>query len=231
MNYKKIYDNLIHNRRRNIPTGYFERHHIIPRSLGGTDDKSNIVALTAREHFIAHLLLVKIHQHTDSYYKMLNALVIMKASNKDQRYTSRLYDVFKKEYITLFKIKQVGAGNNQYGTKWIINPDTKEVRKHVGEIPEGWEQGRRLKKTYKRNCKFCFEIFLTNSRKKILCSTECRKKERTKSGELYGKEDDFLKAYHELKSMNKALKAIGSSVGAFGKHYYWAKQVLKDNGM
>jgi len=39
--------------------GYFERHHIIPKSLGGQDDKSNMVFLTAREHFIVHLLLTK----------------------------------------------------------------------------------------------------------------------------------------------------------------------------
>lgn len=39
---------------------YFETHHIVPKSLGGTDDKNNLVNLTAREHYIAHLLLVKI---------------------------------------------------------------------------------------------------------------------------------------------------------------------------
>ena len=36
--------------------GYKERHHIIPRSLGGPDTKENLVDLTAREHFICHLL-------------------------------------------------------------------------------------------------------------------------------------------------------------------------------
>lgn len=38
---------------------YFEKHHIIPRCLGGTNDKDNIVKLTAKEHFICHLLLVR----------------------------------------------------------------------------------------------------------------------------------------------------------------------------
>jgi hypothetical protein len=40
--------------------GYTERHHIVPRSLGGSNSASNISKLTAREHFIVHLLLVKI---------------------------------------------------------------------------------------------------------------------------------------------------------------------------
>ena len=38
---------------------YTERHHVIPRSLGGSNDPSNLVKLTAREHFICHLLLPK----------------------------------------------------------------------------------------------------------------------------------------------------------------------------
>jgi hypothetical protein len=43
---------------RNKNTGqYYERHHIIPKSLGGSNASENLVLLSAREHFIAHLLL------------------------------------------------------------------------------------------------------------------------------------------------------------------------------
>lgn len=60
MNYQKIYDNIIHNRLLNsITDGYTECHHILPKSLGGSNDKSNLINLTAREHFICHLLLTK----------------------------------------------------------------------------------------------------------------------------------------------------------------------------
>ena len=38
---------------------YTEKHHIIPRSLGGSNAKSNIVCITPREHFVCHLLLTK----------------------------------------------------------------------------------------------------------------------------------------------------------------------------
>lgn len=40
---------------------YSERHHITPRCMGGTDNADNLVLLTAREHYIAHLLLTKIY--------------------------------------------------------------------------------------------------------------------------------------------------------------------------
>jgi len=39
--------------------GYKERHHIIPRGMGGTNDATNLVDLAAREHFVCHLLLRK----------------------------------------------------------------------------------------------------------------------------------------------------------------------------
>ena len=61
MNYKKHYDLLIDKAKKRIEKlPYYESHHIIPKSEGGLDDSSNIVKLTAREHFIAHWLLYRI---------------------------------------------------------------------------------------------------------------------------------------------------------------------------
>lgn len=57
--YTNWYYNIINNAKNRVLTGYFETHHIIPKSLGGSDDKLNLVELTAREHFIVHKLLVK----------------------------------------------------------------------------------------------------------------------------------------------------------------------------
>jgi hypothetical protein len=58
MNYQKIYNDLIEKRKKQPYTkGYSEKHHIIPKSLGGSDDKDNLVLLTAKEHYIAHALL------------------------------------------------------------------------------------------------------------------------------------------------------------------------------
>ena len=44
------------------PQGYVERHHVVPRSMGGDDTASNLVWLTAREHFIAHWLLHRVYR-------------------------------------------------------------------------------------------------------------------------------------------------------------------------
>lgn len=65
MNYQKIYNLLIAKAQaRATVDGYKERHHIVPRSLGGSDDKSNLVELTAREHFVAHMCLALIYGGT-----------------------------------------------------------------------------------------------------------------------------------------------------------------------
>ena len=63
MNYPEIYKQLIANRKRSPLCGKIkaEKHHIVPVALGGGDEKSNLVRLTPREHFIAHRLLAKIH--------------------------------------------------------------------------------------------------------------------------------------------------------------------------
>ena len=57
--YKKWHDNIIINAQSRIIKGYSEKHHILPRSLGGLNNKDNIVKLTAKEHFIIHMLLCK----------------------------------------------------------------------------------------------------------------------------------------------------------------------------
>ena len=68
MNYKKIYDSIVSNaqginKRAYTSLGiYVEKHHIIPRSMGGSDDGDNLVYLTSREHFLAHWLLYRIYK-------------------------------------------------------------------------------------------------------------------------------------------------------------------------
>lgn len=102
MNYQNVY-NLIIEKRIKEPAskqGYFETHHIIPRSLGGTDNKDNLVELTAREHFLCHWLLVNIHKdNIGNYKKMIYAFNLMCTSSGNQnRYFSKNYEIARKLY-------------------------------------------------------------------------------------------------------------------------------------
>lgn len=94
MNYQYHYDALISKaKNRNIPEGYVEEHHIVPKCLDGNDDRENLVLLTAREHFIAHIFLAKIHGGA-----LWHAAHMM--SNMG-RYTNRKYEVIRKEHAKL----------------------------------------------------------------------------------------------------------------------------------
>ena len=99
MDYKFNYDTLINSRKllvRNKKSGIFENHHIIPRSLGGTNEKENLVLLTPKEHFIAHLLLTKIYSGIN---KSKMCFALWRLCNKDKKLNSRRYEYSKKIFI------------------------------------------------------------------------------------------------------------------------------------
>jgi hypothetical protein len=72
--YQKIHDRLIERARSRTLLVYFERHHIQPKSLGGSDEPSNLVRLTYREHFLVHWLLTKLVPVGRDRQKMVGAL-------------------------------------------------------------------------------------------------------------------------------------------------------------
>lgn len=82
MNYQKIYNNLVakcvpRGLNKKVLEGYFEKHHIIPKCLGGTNSSDNYVLFTAKEHVIAHKLLWKANPENYSlmwaYARTVNA--------------------------------------------------------------------------------------------------------------------------------------------------------------
>lgn len=104
MDYKKIYDNLIISRS-NQPVkkdGYYEEHHIIPKCLGGTNDKTNLILLTYREHFIAHLLLTKIYPENRGINYAL--LCMLRKHTYERIITSKVYETIKKNYSKFKKL-------------------------------------------------------------------------------------------------------------------------------
>ncbi|MGZ7204812.1 HNH endonuclease signature motif containing protein, partial [Streptococcus pyogenes] len=61
MDYQRHYNSLMDRAKYRNLNCYKELHHIIPRCMGGSDDKDNLVYLTAAEHFVAHQLLLKMN--------------------------------------------------------------------------------------------------------------------------------------------------------------------------
>jgi hypothetical protein len=94
MNYEKIYTSIITNAKNRTNLEYGEKHHIIPKCMGGSNKKDNLVKLTYREHFICHWLLCKMnpnnHKLLASFAKMLHA-----TENNLRVVTSRQFEAVK----------------------------------------------------------------------------------------------------------------------------------------
>lgn len=63
---------------------YTERHHIIPKCFGGSNNSKNLVILTAREHFICHRLLIKMTSGVPRQKMCFAVNMMMNVKNKHQ---------------------------------------------------------------------------------------------------------------------------------------------------
>lgn len=148
--YTKWYNRIIQNRQSTPLTNiYTEKHHIIPKSLGGTNYPENLVNLSAKEHFICHYILTKIYNvGTVEWYKMQHAFMIMAASNNGRRYfNSRLYEACQNNFSKCMSFAQSGNKNSQFGKIWITNLSLEKNQKiNIDELTHwlalGWTAGR-----------------------------------------------------------------------------------------
>jgi len=117
MNYKSIHDKLI-DRAKNrdiLINEYYENHHILPRCMGGSDDKINLVKLTGREHYIVHWLLAKIYPDNE---KLICAAFYMSCNRWGRRYNSKTFSYVRKKHIKVISERQklrIGKLNSFFG--------------------------------------------------------------------------------------------------------------------
>ena len=99
MDYRKIYIKIIRNaknqNRRKGDGNYYEQHHILPKSLFPlwAKRKSNLVLLTAREHFFVHELLTKIYPSNEMSFALF---AFINRPNADYKIGSRTYEKLRR---------------------------------------------------------------------------------------------------------------------------------------
>ena len=148
MNYEKIYDSLIQKRlidKIDRSICYCEYHHIKPRSIYPEleFEQSNIIALTLREHFFAHLLLQQIYKTkygktSIQYKKMLSAIRYMLDTRKYKTKTSRLYEKIR---IAAY---DAGVHITTANRIWVTNGKEDILLKPNEQIPNGFWRGRTI---------------------------------------------------------------------------------------
>ena len=143
MDYKKIYQDLMEARlsvkseriveKRN--GSYFERHHILPLSLGG--DKSyalgsdNIVLLTAREHYLAHRMLWLIYRTREMGFAF-HKMVFSSSPLQKRRFDAKAYEAAK---LAMSQCQR-GENNPMFGkTSWMKGKESVNKGKKLGPRP------------------------------------------------------------------------------------------------
>lgn len=138
--YTTTYNRIVERAVNRTLSGYSEKHHIIPKSLGGNNLPENIVRLTAQEHLVCHLLLPKMLADTNYIRKMDYAAWQMTYLGGRPRYkvTGKIYEMLKRRMAESYsgmpgrkqtdaekiarKIRSLGEGNNMYGRKGQDHP-------------------------------------------------------------------------------------------------------------
>lgn len=109
---------------------YHERHHIIPKCVGGSNDKDNLVDLYAREHFEAHRLLALENPHVKGLQYAWWCMSAMKNDDTMKRHkcTAEEYEEIKTIYSKLRSDSMMGEKHPRYGIPW-----SEEVKKKISE--------------------------------------------------------------------------------------------------
>jgi len=181
MNHQKIYDTIIEkarlqNRKKlkkyNPEYIYYENHHIIPRCLGGGDEKENKVLLIAREHFICHKLLMCIYSNNrDINYAFIRMAMDKKhnrkISSRDYAYAKQLFIPWNKGKINCYSEDTLQIWSNQRRGQPCKNKNTFCVK------------GRKFSKLHKdklsvtklgeKNPMFGKDTWKTMNKRKIKC--------------------------------------------------------------
>ena len=173
MNYKKIYDQLVEKCRvrgldKSALEGYYEKHHIIPRCMGGSDEVENFVLFTPREHVVAHKLLWK--AFPDNYSLMW-------------AYT-RTVDAHKgKGVLSSREVEKAKIAKAHYMSNREVSPETREKIRNTllgRKVPRDVVEKTRAKNIGKKRTKETSEK-LSKRRKEIIAEgwtmpEEARKK-------------------------------------------------------
>jgi hypothetical protein len=134
MDYCKIYNSLINRARNRTLECYSEKHHVIPKCMGGSDESFNIVKLTPEEHYVAHQLLLKIYLNSPQLVYAANMMTVGRTTNK-------IYGWIKRRWILELRLSQRGKKNSQFGKIWITNGETNKKWNKLEPVPSGWFTG------------------------------------------------------------------------------------------
>ncbi len=122
--YTRWYRQIVERAANRLQPTIIEKHHILPKSLGGMNVKENLAYLTPREHFLCHLLLTRMTSGSANY-KMRCAVNMFQNKLK---ITSRFYDLLRQKFIASAKGRPKPEG---FGLKVAASNRRRKVSENV----------------------------------------------------------------------------------------------------
>lgn len=225
--YHKWYYNIINDARQTPRTGYTETHHIIPKCLGGGKESSNLIKLSAREHYIVHLLLTKF---TIGIAKKKMFYALHRLSNREDSLkikTSRLYEYLRINHAkavskdTKARIRDVNnifvRGKGKSHAEIFGKKRSEEIKQSIRKSNKNrvWSEESRQKMSSSQKQRyrsrpesFCSGPKTLEHRKSMSISAKKRhRKKETKQfvwkhkdhGEIFGTRYDLIDLFPDLK--------------------------------
>jgi hypothetical protein len=235
MNYQKIYNDIINraklkNRKKfkknDADYIYYEKHHILPKCLGGSNDKENLILLTAREHYICHKLLTYIYSKNKKiecafYYMTFNKRYDKYVSSKDYAYAKEL-----RANIPMLEETKNKIGESNKGKKrTLVARKIMSERQKERNIPAHYNEISLEQKIVIIYMHLAFNIGISKISKKLNISHNSiknfLKKNKIYKGKLYPK---------KIKEKKKKEKRLSSLKGKKQKPETIQKRINKLTG-
>lgn len=141
INYNEFIKNILDTRGRfNCGNEYCERHHILPKCVGGDDNVDNLIDLYAREHFIAHKLLAEENPENQkiifAWWRMCNR---GDASKITYQMSPEEYEAARVEFAKTASQRMSGENNPNYGkSTWLKGGhQSEETKRKLSESHKG----------------------------------------------------------------------------------------------
>lgn len=206
MDYQNIYNKLVERAKNRKLDGYLEKHHIIPKCMGGGNNPSNLAELTAREHFLCHMLLCEIYP---TEYKLKHALFLMaigKQKIKEKQYVigSRVYERLRIEYSKMLmgkKQSQETKDKKSISMLKVWDDKSKEEKSEIGK--KRWET------RIKNGTNKCTPTQAKNISKSLKGRKITWDRGVSKPVLQFDKKDQFIKEYP---SISEAERQVGGDI-------------------
>jgi hypothetical protein len=251
MNYNKIYNQIVERAQNRILEGYGENHHILPKCLGGTDE-NNIVRLTAREHFLCHLLLCEVYPHDEKLKYALFLMATGKRKHKNNYYiiSSRTYERLKLEHsIFLTGVSRTEDTKQKISKSSLGKSKSEETKRKMSDNRKGhsmyndeWREkiskankGKKRSDEYRLKRSEAMKIIKRTDEWKQNISNNRHKVVEAKSIPIvqYSINEEFIKEWNNMteasKSLNKKTPAYigeccsGKKTSAYG--FIWKYKI------